>query len=37
VRYDFTDFAAFKLEYFRLMRRTVVDVNGIRAQIAFTF
>jgi len=37
VRYDFTDFAAFKLEYFRLMRRGVDDVDGVRADIAFTF
>ena len=37
VRWDFTDFLAWKLEYFRLMRRAVPDVNGIRADIAFTF
>lgn len=37
VRYDFSDFAAFKLEYYKLMRRTQVDVNGVRADLAFTF
>jgi hypothetical protein len=37
IRYDFTEFAAFKIEYFRLMRRLQNDVNGVRAQIAFTF
>jgi hypothetical protein len=37
VRWDFTDFLAWKLEYFRLMRRAVADANGIRADIAFTF
>jgi hypothetical protein len=37
VRYDFTDFVAFKLEYYRLLRRAVADVNGVRADIAFTF
>ena len=37
VRWDFTDFLAWKLEYFRLMRRSVSDVNGIRADVAFTF
>jgi hypothetical protein len=37
LRWDFTDFGAFKLEYFRLFRRSLNDVNGIRADIAFTF
>jgi hypothetical protein len=37
IRWDFTDFAAFKIEYFRLFRRAQNDVNGIRADIAFTF
>jgi hypothetical protein len=37
IRYDFTDFAAFKLEYYRLIRRGQLDVNGLRADIAFTF
>jgi hypothetical protein len=37
VRYDFTDFAALKLEYYRLIRRGQTDVNGVRADIAFTF
>jgi hypothetical protein len=37
IRWDFTDFLAWKLEYYRLMRRAVPDVNGIRADVAFTF
>lgn len=37
IRYDFTDYAAFKLEYFKLIRRTINDVNGVRADLAFTF
>jgi hypothetical protein len=37
IRWDYTDYVAFKLEYFRLMRRAVTDVNGVRADIAFTF
>ncbi len=37
VRYDFTDYAAFKLEYYRLMRRAQPGVNGVRADLAFTF
>jgi hypothetical protein len=37
IRWDYTDYVAFKLEYFRMMRRAVADVNGIRADIAFTF
>ena len=37
IRYDFTDFAAFKLEYFRLMRRAQPGIDGVRADIAFTF
>ncbi|SPE42470.1 conserved exported hypothetical protein [Candidatus Sulfopaludibacter sp. SbA3] len=37
IRYDFSDFAAFKLEYYRLFRRGQNDVNGIRSQLTFTF
>jgi hypothetical protein len=37
VRYDYTDFVAFKLEYYRLMRRAQPAVDGVRADIAFTF
>lgn len=37
IRWDFTDFLAYKLEYDRVMRRLQPDVNGIRADIAFTF
>ena len=37
IRWDYTDYVAFKLEYFRLMRRALTDVNGVRADIAFTF
>jgi len=37
IRYDFTDFAALKLEYYRLMRRAQTDINGVRADLAFTF
>ena len=37
IRYDYTDFVAFKLEYYRLMRRAQLDVDGVRADIAFTF
>jgi hypothetical protein len=37
VRYDFTDFAAFKVEYYRLLRRAQPGVDGVRADIAFTF
>ena len=37
VRWDFSDFAALKLEYYRLFRRGQVDVSGIRSQLTFTF
>jgi hypothetical protein len=37
VRWDFSDFAALKVEYYRLMRRGIADVNGIRSQLTFTF
>lgn len=37
IRYDFTDFAAFKVEYYKLLRRAQPDVDGVRADLAFTF
>ncbi|HTS27337.1 MAG TPA: hypothetical protein VMH81_15780 [Bryobacteraceae bacterium] len=37
LRYELNESVAFKLEYFRLMRRNIPDVNGLRTQIAFTF
>ncbi len=37
IRYDFADYAAFKLQYNRLDQRGVPAGNGLDAQIAFTF
>jgi hypothetical protein len=37
IRYDFSEFAAYKLEYFRLMQRDLPAINGFRTQVAFTF
>ena len=37
LRYDFADYAAFKLQYNRLEQRAVAASNGLDAQIAFTF
>ncbi|HLK63172.1 MAG TPA: hypothetical protein VKU19_07015 [Bryobacteraceae bacterium] len=37
LRYELNESVAFKLEYYRLMRRGIADVNGVRTQIAFTF
>jgi hypothetical protein len=37
IRYDFTDYAAFKVEYFRLLLREFNPTNGLRTQVAFTF
>jgi hypothetical protein len=37
VRYDLTEAAAFKLEYFRDMRRDLNAVNGLRTQFSFAF
>ncbi len=37
IRYDFTDFAAYKVEYFRLAQRDIGVFNGMRTQIAFVF
>jgi hypothetical protein len=37
LRYDFADYAAFKLQYNRLDQRDSRPTNGLDAQIAFTF
>jgi len=37
VRYDFTTFAAFKLEYRNYQRRGLPPINGIFSQTSFTF
>ena len=37
VRYDFTSFAAWKLEYRNYMRRDLPTINGIFTQTSFTF
>jgi len=37
LRYDFTTFAAFKLEYRNYMRRGLATVDGIFSQTSFTF
>ncbi len=37
IRYDFSDFAAFKVEYNRVMRREMNPINGLRTQVSFTF
>jgi hypothetical protein len=37
LRYDFSDFAAFKVEYNRVMRRDLSPINGLRTQVSFTF
>ncbi len=37
VRWDFSDYAAFKLQYNRLDQRGVKPGNGLDAQLAFTF
>jgi hypothetical protein len=37
IRYDFADFAAFKVEYNRVMRRDFGAINGLRTQVSFTF
>jgi hypothetical protein len=36
IRYDFSDFAAYKLEYFRDFTRSG-NWNGLRTQVSFTF
>jgi hypothetical protein len=38
IRYDFSEFAAWKLEYNRVMRRDgLPSINGLRTQVSFTF
>ena len=37
VRYDITNFAAFKAEYRHYNRRDLPDINGIFSQVSFTF
>lgn len=37
IRYDFTAHSAFKLQYDRISERNLPTVNGLTAQIAFTF
>jgi len=37
IRYDFSEFAAYKLEYFRLNQRDLPAINGLRTQVSFTF
>ena len=37
VRYDFSEFTAFKLQYDRTERRTLSGFNGITTQLSFTF
>jgi hypothetical protein len=37
VRYDFNDFAAYKLEFGRSMRRQLEPFNTLRTQVTFTF
>jgi hypothetical protein len=37
VRYDFTEHSALKLQYDRYDLRGLADVNGLNAQVAFTF
>lgn len=37
LRYELNESVAFKLEYFRLMRRGIPDVSGLRTQVSFTF
>jgi hypothetical protein len=37
LRMDFTDYAAFKVQYNRLDQRAVLPLNGVDLQLAFTF
>jgi hypothetical protein len=37
IRYDMSEFAAFKLEYNRTMRRALDSINALRTQVSFTF
>jgi hypothetical protein len=36
-RYDVSDYAAFKIQYDRLLRRQLIPGNGLNLQLAFTF
>jgi hypothetical protein len=37
LRFDFSDFAAFKLEYGRILQRQTNAINALRTQVSFTF
>ena len=37
IRYDFSEFAAFKIQYDRQERRRLPGINGLTTQISFTF
>ena len=37
LRFDFSEYGAFKLEYTRIMRRDLMTINGLRSQVSFTF
>jgi hypothetical protein len=37
IRYDFSDFAAFKIEYDRTIQRLLAPANGLQSQVTFTF
>ena len=37
IRIDYSEYAAFKLQYNRLLRGALPAANGLNAQIAFTF
>ncbi len=37
IRYDFSEFAAYKIEYFRILQRELPAINGFRTQVSFTF
>ncbi len=37
IRYDFSDFAAFKIQYDRMDRRRLGGINGITTQLSFAF
>jgi hypothetical protein len=37
MRFDFTRYAALKIQYNRLYQRSVRPANGVDGQVAFTF
>jgi hypothetical protein len=37
LRFNFNEFAAFKLEYNRLQQRQLPEINGLRSQVTFAF